>query len=75
VDRKAKRVWQLYEEPVALRFLCGPLGVTDALFRCPGCHKDVHVDYEGEELFYHCSCGAHLQLRYEPTLTELEPDA
>lgn len=72
---KVKRVWREHEEPVGLHFLYGPLGMVEALFRCPDCKQDVEVDYGGEDLFYHCRCGAHLHLRFRPTLEELEPDA
>ena len=69
---KVKKVWRQGEKPVNLTLLFGPLGTVGAGFGCPGCGKPVGVDYEGEELFFHCQCGAHLRLTVGPRLEELE---
>lgn len=70
--RRVKRVWRVRERPVNLGFLYGPLGMVGASFRCPDCGRAVEVEYSGEELFYHCGCGANLRLTVEPGLRELE---
>jgi len=67
-----KRVWRMGEPPVNLGVMYGPLGMVGTAFLCPGCGENVTVEDSGEDLFYHCGCGAHLHLTIEPRLEELE---
>jgi len=69
---RKRRVWRVGEKPVNLSVLYGPLGMVGTRFRCPGCGQHVEVEDEGEDLFYHCECGARMRLRIEPGLEEVE---
>lgn len=67
-----KRVWRVGEPPVNLSVVYGPLGMVGTSFLCPGCAQTVTVEDSGEDLVFHCECGAVLHLRIEPRLEKLD---